>query len=406
MLSIFMALFILFAPINLDDIFPGLSFGGWSPFAWVLYPFYILLIGYFLFKMAKNKKFDAPLLLWYAFFLMSLLMSFMASVPWQNILINSLYYALPVLLYPAVMTLEEKQVLRMEKLVSISSIISGILSLAFLLGIIVVSREGVGELDRSSTMIDGGMGLVATALGLSYVLYGGNKYPATKYILLISGFLIIMAGMSRARIAMMLVIVALSLLFDFARMQGEKSRRFRLIVFLVLALLLLCLIFPDTVFAMVERVFARFSELGTDNSSLYRGFERDAQMRHFYDNPIFGVGWGGMYDVRVRNTYGVAVSINNHNMYSSLLCEGGLLYTLPFALWFCVLFFRELCLLRKEKSARMNIILMLTMVIMGIASAGFVKYSMTIGMLLVYLNIRKRTMKHEENRSVDLSQTH
>ncbi len=406
MLKILIMLYIIISPINLNTFSISLTIAGMPLLAWILYPLYIFLLISFAWDLVTGGNAPWNLMLFYIALLTTIVYSFMQGISWRLVFMNSLYYSLPVMLYHGVMRFKPKTIIHTELLINCSVAICGVLALLFISRSYLIMSQ-LGDMERSSTAIDGGLGLVGVALGFYYMMSDNLfRFNNSKYIVIILGILIVISGASRSRIATMIVIITMFLLFGYMQDKIQKKNLLRIFAFLALGALCVYLFFPSIVNDILEKVLSRFTTLGTDNSSLYRNFERNTQLEYFLNKPVFGTGWGGMKDVLVKDTWGNSQEIHNHNMYSSLLANGGLIYTIPYALWFMPLLWNEIKLIKKDTYAPVNVILIVTAGIMGIGSAGFVKHSMTIGMIVVYLNMRKRRilLNEQKDSSSDLSQ--
>ena len=408
MLTFLLVLFILLSTLNLSTLFGDSTFVGGVPLmTWISYVLYILLIVLSIyFNLSKYwvepRKYDVIQLVLLFTGLLSVAYSLLIGISWRTVLFGSIHYFLPFLLSGPIFYVSDRSIVVLKRTIHISIILCGVIALLFFTGILnLIATSDISRLYRSSTIIDGGLGLVGVALALQYILNGNEKYGKLRYVLLIAGVLIVASGMSRARIVALFLIVILSLLFHMAWSESKIGRFYKILVFVAIAAFVVMLLFPGFFSSFYNTVFSRFESLGNDNSTIFRVEERRLQLDYFMKNPIFGVGWGGLSNATVTDLRGVAQKIANHNMFTSVLAGGGLIFAIPYFLWLGSMLFNESRQLKEDPYARTNVLLLLSILIMSWGSAGFAKYSMVIAMMIVYINMRERRENADAGKQND-----
>ncbi len=187
----------------------------------------------------------------------------------------------------------------------------------------------------------------------------------------------------------MVLVIAASVIINIIFSSKNRMAVIRVGIFVAIAAVAAFYLIPQARVILTE-IVGRFDTFGTDSSSVYRVFERDTQMNAFYSNPVAGVGWNGLSNVRVTDLWGNRNQINNHNMYSSILAYGGILYALPFFMWFIMLIFGEMKKVGRSDTAKLHIVLLMIIAVLSWSSAGFVKYSQMLSVIIIYLDIIDR----------------
>lgn len=390
-------IYMILSQLNLETLFgTSLNIGGYPVLTFVVYLLYIVAAFYSLMlclNRGKNNSYQNLTV----FFILATIATYLLSYHKNGLdtlmLIRYSYsYVLPITLfgYLSYTTLTKKEVYN-----SVCSVVImlGIISILFMSGILEkIATENITSLERSSTIIDGGMGLVGIVLSLYLIFFDEGKTVSTKTVIItfVMGVIIVIAGRSRARMLAMVFIIAVMV---FCSLQYKKVRFDTLLAIIIVSIIgaaFIYLVNPEPFNAFFEEIFGRFETMGTDNSSLYRITERNAQFEEFRKNTLIGTGWGGMRFEILKNEWGNLTLISDHNMYTTVLAYGGLLFSVPFFLWFVNIIVKELNRVAKHPSSLLNLCLIVILAILSYSSAGFVKHSQIISMLIVYINIIER----------------
>ncbi len=386
--------FIVLSQFGLEHIFgQGAMFGGYPILTWMLYALYLLSIVYTLLYITRSGTVYRNRMYFFVYMCV-LAITYVYSVgngaSFMKILSASVYYVLPLLLFPALVCIGPDRI-KMIKLICLTCMLGGAISVLFMLGLLAghISADVI-DMSRTSTIVDGGLGLVAVALALYMIFYRDKDFNVFyKYATLVSGLLIVMGGQSRARIITLALVVVLSVLINIMFSRKNRMIVARVVVFLAIILLMATHFFPQ-ILDIAGEITGRFDTIGTDSSSVYRVYEKEAQMEAFYKEPVIGCGWDGLRDVKVVDLWGNYNHINNHNMYSSILAYGGIMYALPFFMWFIMLLFGELRKIASDDTAKLHVIFLVILAILSWSSAGFVKFSQTLSIIIIYLDIIDR----------------
>lgn len=415
MLQWFLFLFVFLQEISLERILGNPLMVAGFPFAtWVLYAFYmgvlLMTLKYIIFQRDK-RTFALSTLAFVCCVIIVTINSMFYDRSFFQMLSNSVHYVIPVLIYTYVYGMKNR--MKFYRSFTILVVIAGILSAMFMFGTLsgfgFLNITLIGALTRSSLLVDGGLGIIAYCVGIYSITYKNDKITTRNAVLLtVFGLLIVIASQSRARI-LTVIICTIFFLLEIELGRGKQEHMWLKTVGGILVLLLVVItIFPEQFNTIQTQILGRFSEMGTDNSSIYRRYEFAQQMELFRSSPIVGVGWNGMNDVKVVDTYGTAQTINNHNMYSTILAMGGIVLAIGYIYWFGNLIVAECSKYRQDNEAKLHNIILLAIAIMSVSSAGFSKTSMVIGMIIIYVNIterndRRRSIGYETDRYPNVS---
>ena len=387
-------IFILLSQFGIDAIFGRrIMVGGYPVLTWFIYAIYVIAIVYSLFYITRTKSVYRNRIFFFIYlciFTAMFIYSMMRGTDVMKILSTSVYYVLPIVLFPTLVCIAPQRE-SVIKFICLTSMLGGLLSVMFMLGLLSgIASENTVEMTRSSTIVDAGLGLVAVALALYMIFYESKNYSFfCKYGTLLAGLLIVAGGQSRARIIVMVLVIAASVIINIIFSSKNRMAVIRVGIFVAIAAVAAFYLIPQARVILTE-IVGRFDTFGTDSSSVYRVFERDTQMNAFYSNPVAGVGWNGLSNVRVTDLWGNRNQINNHNMYSSILAYGGILYALPFFMWFIMLIFGEMKKVGRSDTAKLHIVLLMIIAVLSWSSAGFVKYSQMLSVIIIYLDIIDR----------------
>lgn len=306
----------------------------------------------------------------------------------------SVYYVMPVAVY-ALLVEQKLDSVKFLKVLSWVVVTCGVMAVLFMAGVLSnVGNEEIESLERTSTLFDGGLGLVGVAIALHFIMHGEKDYSFFyKYITLISGVLIVLSGQSRARIILLVVVVVLSIFFSMLKSE-EKQGHFFTAIFVILVTVIAAMgIFQEYFVELLDNLTIRFEAMGTDNSSFYRVAEREHLMELFSEHPLAGAGWGRLNYEIVQDMRGAYHMVSNHNMYASVLAIGGLAFAIPFFFWLFKVFWVECKNFRTSNYARLNMVLMIVIFVLSISSAGFMKYSQMLAIMVVYVTSIERENK-------------
>ena len=394
MYSILIYIFIVLSQFGLANIFGNaLSFGGYQLTAWIVYLIYMLSFIFSMFyvtRLSGKYKYKMFLLLYVIVLMVTYVNSYIQDKGIMGIVSASVNYALPILFFPTLANIgtDRKKII---KTICITSMLGAVITLLFMTGILgkyILRYEITTE--RSSLLVDGGLGLVAVALSLHLIFYEKDMLSEFyKYGTMLSGIIIIIGGQSRARLIVLIIVFMLAIIMNLIYAKQNRMAIFKVLLVLT-AVAAIAFAASPALRDVSESILARFSTMGTDSSSMFRVFERNIQLQEFYNSPFFGCGWNGLKDVQIKDLWGDYSPVNNHNMYSSLLAYGGLLYTVPFAFWFIILFVSELLKIGKYDTAKLHVILLIVAAILSWSSAGFVKHSQILSMIIIYADIIER----------------
>ena len=394
MYSFLIYIFILFSQFGLYSIFgSALTFGGYQITTWIVYFIYVLSFLFALFyvtRLSGKYKYKMFLLAYVIVLMVTYVNSYVQDKGIMGIVSTSVHYALPILFFPTLASIgvNRKKII---KIICITSMVGAVVTLMFMSGILgkyIPKNEITTE--RSSLLVDGGLGLIAVAISLHLIFYEksmmNNFY---KYGTMLSGIIIIIGGQSRARLIVLIIVFMLAIIMNLIYAKQNRMAIFKVLLVLT-AVAAIAFAASPALRDVSESILARFSTMGTDSSSMFRVFERNIQLQEFYNSPFFGCGWNGLKDLQIKDLWGDYSPVNNHNMYSSLLAYGGLLYTVPFAFWFIILFISELFKIGKYDTAKLHIILLIVVAILSWSSAGFAKHSQILSMIIIYADIIDR----------------
>lgn len=363
--------------------------GGYPILTWVEYLLYVaslFLTFFYATRLTKEYKYKLFFFIYFGTLIVTYFYTLFNGVSVTKLLSSSVFYVMPILIFPALAYANIDRT-KIIKAVCLISMAGAVVTVLFILGFLTdVVSDKVSVMERSSVLVDGGLGLVAFALSLYLLLYEGKNFNAFyKYGTLISGLMIVLGGQSRARIIILLLVLALSLLLSI--FSGKNRATAFKVLFSIIAVVAVALVvFPDII-GIIDSILERFDTMGTDASSIFRIYERKIQLESFYAHPLLGTGWNGLDNVLVKDLWGQYNHINNHNMYASILAYGGLLYAVPFFVWFLMIMTRTVRKIPRRNTAKLHIILFIILLMLSWSSAGFGKFSQLLSMIVIYTDI-------------------
>lgn len=394
--------FFIFQIINIENII-GASFvvAGFPIWTWVIYLFYLMSYGSVLLYLLEGNDRKGMLNCTF-FFAFSVLCVHIVSVVYgasiTTILRESYHYVLPIFMYPVLCRCKYRFA-SFWKFVKFLIGVNLIISVGFVTGLLgtLTNTSYISMLSRSSTLIDGGLGIVSLSIGLYCLFYDNDIYSKKEsWFFIIAGVIITLSGQSRARLLTAILIVILFYFMSVVGKNRNSGKRFSwLSAILLFSIVGICIsiFLSENENSLISQIFDRFSLIGTDNSSIYRVYERETQLSIFKAHPIFGGGWGAYDNVSVQDIYGVAKDVNNHNMFTSILGFGGVILGLAYISWFVKIMKGTIRRFSTNSIERLNIILLVSILVLSYSSAGFGKSSMILAITIIYVN-----MIHYDNR--------
>ena len=388
-------LFFVFQIINFDNLIgKSLVIGGFFAWTWLIYLFYICSYGYVLLYLFEKKDTQRMRIRVIAFLLAVILVhivSILYGARVNTILKESYHYVIPVFIYVVLYRCKYRynsfwkffKILVFVNLVISVSFVTGILGLFF-------NTSYISLLSRSSTLIDGGLGIVSLAVGL-YCLFYENDFYGKKdsWFLIISGIIITLSSQSRARLLTAVLVFIAFLFFSAVGRNRNNGKRFSWtsMTLLITAIAIVAFVFVgDSTDGILSQIINRFSIMGSDNSSVFRVYEQETQLSIFSSHPILGGGWGAFENVSVIDTFGVAKPVHNHNMYTTLLGYGGIILGLAYIVWVIGLLKGIKNRFSSNTAEKLNIVLLIAIIVLSIGSAGFGKSSMILAIAIIYIN--------------------
>ena len=178
--------------------------------------------------------------------------------------------------------------------------------------------------------------LVGFAIALFNVVIN-NKFKVYNYAFLVIDFYAICLTASReALIATMIIIVFTVGLFIVSRRKSYKEIIIIIAGTIIIGISCIVLIqyLPQEVF---ERLFSFDTYAGGSNRDVLWATSINA----FYEQPLFGWGWGGF------NTENAGLDVGFHNTYLTMLCDIGIIGTALFIIPIISIFYRAV----KRKNA-------------------------------------------------------
>ena len=339
---------------------------------YILYYLFILIVNIiwfskkFLKKRVNIKAFIVGIMI-ISPFLIGVIMGWSLG----NIIIEAVLFIMPVTVYQWVdlVDIDSHEIVCVFSWVSI---VAGIISILVAFRIIQTDIWAAqGDFVRAAGAIDStlGIGGVALALILLYV-YPENYKGKMRFFLigmLISSVVILIFSQSRTRIVLMLVIVLGVIIYNFFNGRS-KLGTLKLILMIALGIIVATSLFPQVFNQIMEQVATRFNSVGaTDVNIVARSNESALQLKAFLSSPILGLGWG----CRVQYS-----DMYVHNIYTSLLMYGGLLFGTMYIIWLLSFLFRAMSQVVRRQNLQWSVIsvcMMVLLIVLGFANGGIVQ---------------------------------
>lgn len=367
--EILLIIFIVLSPIY--KCLTGINIAGYNPITIVVG---LLLVCYTLnlYNTIVDKQ--------QRFFSITILLFFCIEVLFisKN---NRIGWILPILLYAFFLQTDIRvSIRRVYKAFFLSSIIAAFFSL-------IVGFSG-GVVTRAAASVDGSIAPITVTILLfcdtESEIKRSTLNSVMKVAAMISSIIVLIFGMSRARVLIVVVcflIYGLSKLTELIKNGGRVSRD--VVSFFIMVLILVSvLFFSGAIEAMIEPILERFSTEGLN--SMGRNVEAEFGINLFKENVLFGGGWGSFSFV---NLGGSVVEYDNHSAYIAVLARGGLFLAVPIFLSYYLLM--KKAILIREKS-RVAWVMMLVFLLLSYGNAGMFNYTICSLIPLVVLDIKKR----------------
>lgn len=241
-----------------------------------------------------------------------------------------------------------------------------------------LSEEGIS---RTGGSVDGSITIVGIVLllFLEEDFKVGKLYRALKGLSVIPIFVILLFGMSRARILIVALLIALKFLT--VTIRGFSSGRVKVVYvlgFVVLIGLFLIALQLPVVQDLLEEVSNRFE---SGFSSEGRDAEAEYAWMLFRYFPILG---GGYASYTFYDYYYVQSNYYNHNMYLAILARGGVVMALAFLFSFAAILKR----VWNSKDSFLWILLSCILVL-GYGNAGIFNYTIVGFLIPLVLGLRQ-----------------
>lgn len=321
---------------------------------------------------------------------------------------NICLYFIPVLMFVMV----DKTELSLDvfsNIMSVSLSVSAILSILALIGVLTKSSGFYVNI----YYVDGAAGIIGIVLCLYRALSVNKKYKLLPTILLgVSGIIVVLLGQSRAR----LLVTAVSIIITvFSLIYVNKSSYNRRITRRVVSIVLIALISGIIVYRFipsfsqyVDNIILRLNMLGQNDVNItYRESEASLYLQMFKDNPVFGRGWGILYNSQYLNSQ--SEQYMAHNMFAALLGVGGLVFCVPFFSFLLSLLKQSIVgvVKNRDELKTLALVSIVDVVLLGIGSAGFGKLSGVLFMTLIFVCLNKKdTAQIEQTTTSKVAHNH
>jgi|GEM_PF-3840040 len=235
---------------------------------------------------------------------------------------------------------------------------------------------------RTAGIIDSSIVIPA----IIFLLYNPFDLPILqksygKYLLLFSIIINLVYGMSRARIALVGIILIIYIYYLVSNKKIKITKRTLInAVALSIVVIITTILIYDSIPILIERLFKTESFFQDE----YRRYESNYAIQMFQQNILFGNGFMSVgIPERFTLLYGVT-EFGDHNFYTSILFRGGLLLGFTILLLFIKLQFKVFY--QKNIRLRYAMISFLTAIyILSVTNAGF--YNYLIGSWFLIINV-------------------
>jgi len=252
------------------------------------------------------------------------------------------------------------------------------------------------EVSRTATSIDGSIApaVIAITLFAKETFAFGKNYRALKIAALCAAIVVAFFGMSRSRLLLIAVMLALKLIVSMR--QSVMSGRVSQTVILAIPVLIVVVAIVaklDVTKKLLDAIGERY-ESGFED--YIRDMERQAGWDMFRQNWLFGRGWNKLL---FKLPVGYRV-YDNHNMYVTILARGGII--LAGTMFYS--FYRVLKRVIEKKNA-LAMILFGLLLALGYGNAGVFNYticSLMAPMAILLDSVSNEPDQEENNNEDDL----
>lgn len=262
----------------------------------------------------------------------------------------------------------------------ISTIVAGIYS-------IIGGVQG-DIISRAATKVDGSIAVICCAI----VLFGKHENKTAtasvlKFLAFISNFIVAGLGMSRARIALIgLLIVGWILKRFWESLVVEKKITITSILLgpVLIGVLFIAWSLPS-VQTVFEMILLRFEDGFT---SVGRNEEIEIGINLFKNNYLIGGGWS---DIEYIDYLNYKTSYFGHCMYVAFFARGGILLGVPFVA-------SLLAMVKDGIKYRKNILLLSLIILfltLGYGNAGVFNYTISSSLVLVSWHLKTESLQNK-----------
>lgn len=264
--------------------------------------------------------------------------------------------------------------------VQIATTIAFVISILVYLGYIDSGLVGYA-FNLNILVLDNSIGLIGLATSL-YLLITQKVNTIYSVSTIIFSILIVFLGQSRTRIILSIIIITFYVLFILLSRRKGKLRNIFLVVFVATALLIV--IYRNyTTFSSYMSVFTnKYANIMKDSSSQYRLSEIKMHLETLVKNPIFGIGCGAL-----NKSYSSSIDIifYGHCMLTAAFALNGVFFGTVFNWHILSMVNCGVKNMVKLKSPENTfaLVLILTVIVLSVSNAGFLKYSTHIATLMI-----------------------
>lgn len=315
--------------------------------------------------------------------------------PVRTILLEGIHMMMPIVIYQWVDLVDIKKE-NYTRFFAWVTIAAGIVSVLVALGFI---STGIwtpeGNYVRSAGAVDSTIGVAAFCMAAVQLYIYPPENKKRKLLLtamLLAAVATTVFSQSRTRIVLLAGLAAIVVLLS---LFSEKSKRgtVRFLIFAAIITVVVLRVFPDVVEQILSQVSARFQQTSSEELNVsYRQQEFATQMRMFAESPIVGKGWGS------RSAF---ADMYFHNIYSTLLMQGGLVFGGGYIIWIVSFLFRAVRNWYKKADTGSSVIctlLMVALIILGFTNGGMMQSSGYLAMAYLYIDEKQRRSAVAEER--------
>lgn len=238
-----------------------------------------------------------------------------------------------------------------------------------------------GIINRTATKVDGSIAVICCAI----ICFADDEhfrtpaYKILKFLASVGLFIVAGLGMSRARIVLIVILLAIRLIQAF--LMVSKSQKVRVGKLVFVSVLLTALVFLwnlPVVQSVLQQSFLRFEDgfLSTGRTE-----EIKIGIDVFKQNTAIGFGWSEFYYVDYLQYQSGYVG---HCMYVAILARGGIVLGLAFVLF-------VLATLKDGIKYRKNLLLIVLIAVflaLGYGNAGLFNYTISSSLILIAWHLK------------------